>query len=136
MYAGNIRPALQVLAQAVLHWFGEMQTLPSECMIFLSPLHSLANGSFSEDQLYPYAQLAVEAYESLESAVKSDLLQRLQGLAKTLPGHISTASQQVHRGVACDGCDQAPLRGRRFKCKVCSDYDLCETCAGPSCVAS
>jgi hypothetical protein len=35
------------------------------------------------------------------------------------------ASQTVHHGVVCDGCDQSPLQGRRFKLDG-HDFDLCE----------
>jgi len=35
---------------------------------------------------------------------------------------------EVHPGVACDGCSQAPILGKRFKCLQCPDYDLCERC--------
>ena len=34
----------------------------------------------------------------------------------------------LHWGVTCDGCGQNPLRGLRFKCSVCDDYDLCRNC--------
>ena len=34
----------------------------------------------------------------------------------------------IHHGVSCDGCGVAPIRGLRFKCGSCSDYDLCRTC--------
>jgi len=34
----------------------------------------------------------------------------------------------VHDGVACDGCQQSPIAGIRFKCKVCPDFDLCAAC--------
>jgi hypothetical protein len=34
----------------------------------------------------------------------------------------------VHVGVSCDGCGQAPIKGDRFKCSVCPDYDLCSSC--------
>eukprot|EP00929_Paragymnodinium_shiwhaense_P079284 TRINITY_DN4126_c0_g1_i1.p1 TRINITY_DN4126_c0_g1~~TRINITY_DN4126_c0_g1_i1.p1 ORF type:complete len:683 (-),score=249.76 TRINITY_DN4126_c0_g1_i1:131-2179(-) len=34
----------------------------------------------------------------------------------------------VHQGVTCDGCDASPVRGPRFKCVVCADYDLCADC--------
>jgi len=36
----------------------------------------------------------------------------------------------VHEGVTCDGCQQSPITGIRFKCKVCRNYDLCSTCEG------
>jgi len=30
----------------------------------------------------------------------------------------------------CDGCDKYPLQNFRWHCKVCEDFDLCETCHG------
>jgi len=39
-----------------------------------------------------------------------------------------TDGQQTHFGVACDGCHQTPIVGQRFKCTVCPNYDLCESC--------
>lgn len=34
----------------------------------------------------------------------------------------------VHETVRCDGCSVFPIVGTRYKCSVCADYDLCETC--------
>jgi hypothetical protein len=34
----------------------------------------------------------------------------------------------IHEGIRCDGCQQYPLVGARFKCTVCPDFDLCQTC--------
>ena len=34
----------------------------------------------------------------------------------------------IHFGVACNGCGVTPILGCRYKCSVCDDYDLCETC--------
>ncbi|KAI0652399.1 hypothetical protein C8Q79DRAFT_1081591 [Trametes meyenii] len=44
-----------------------------------------------------------------------------------------TRTEHVHKGVKCDHCDKRNIKGTRFKCLECTDYDLCETCiASPS----
>jgi len=35
---------------------------------------------------------------------------------------------EVHHNVACDGCGVSPIKGIRFKCSVCPDFDLCAKC--------
>jgi len=34
----------------------------------------------------------------------------------------------IHFGVSCDGCKMNPIRGNRYKCKGCEDFDYCEPC--------
>ncbi|MCJ1245095.1 hypothetical protein MMC30_002296 [Trapelia coarctata] len=34
----------------------------------------------------------------------------------------------VHRGVSCNSCNIKPIRGIRFRCANCMDFDLCEQC--------
>lgn len=34
----------------------------------------------------------------------------------------------VHRGINCDGCQTTPIRGVRYRCANCEDFDLCENC--------
>eukprot|EP00933_Yihiella_yeosuensis_P022075 TRINITY_DN17376_c0_g1_i1.p1 TRINITY_DN17376_c0_g1~~TRINITY_DN17376_c0_g1_i1.p1 ORF type:complete len:568 (-),score=149.39 TRINITY_DN17376_c0_g1_i1:53-1756(-) len=33
-----------------------------------------------------------------------------------------------HQNVCCDGCGMTPLKGLRYKCRSCDDYDLCGSC--------
>lgn len=37
-------------------------------------------------------------------------------------------SSYVHRGCACNACGIVPIRGIRYRCANCADFDLCETC--------
>lgn len=34
----------------------------------------------------------------------------------------------VHRGITCNGCDEKPIRGVRWHCANCVDFDLCSNC--------
>lgn len=34
----------------------------------------------------------------------------------------------VHRGITCNGCDEKPIRGTRWHCANCVDFDLCSSC--------
>ncbi|GLC40238.1 hypothetical protein PLESTB_001310400 [Pleodorina starrii] len=36
--------------------------------------------------------------------------------------------RDVHYGAHCGACKQAPLLGKRFRCLICVDFDLCEGC--------
>jgi hypothetical protein len=33
-----------------------------------------------------------------------------------------------HNGVTCDSCKSTPIWGKRYKCLVCSNFDICEDC--------
>ena len=34
----------------------------------------------------------------------------------------------IHYSVTCDGCNMSPIRGIRYKCNECRDFDFCEKC--------
>ncbi|CAH6721482.1 hypothetical protein CLIB1444_06S03202 [[Candida] jaroonii] len=41
--------------------------------------------------------------------------------------HVPSVSN-IHHAIYCDCCDKGPIRGTRYKCKTCPNYDLCEDC--------
>lgn len=40
----------------------------------------------------------------------------------------SHRTSYVHRGCQCNACGIVPIRGIRYRCANCADFDLCETC--------
>ncbi len=40
----------------------------------------------------------------------------------------NTIPKTIHERVNCDGCNQSPIIGVRYKCTVCDDFDFCEIC--------
>ena len=51
---------------------------------------------------------------------------------KKKAGTPETISMDTHFGthfsITCDGCCTSPIRGFRFKCRMCENHDLCEEC--------
>jgi hypothetical protein len=41
--------------------------------------------------------------------------------------NVGDFEELVHDSVICDGCSN-PMKGFRFKCTSCHDYDLCKAC--------
>ena len=49
-------------------------------------------------------------------------------ILKTENKDIKKKKEGIHFHVSCDGCKVKPIRGNRYKCKECPDFDFCEKC--------
>ena len=65
------------------------------------------------------------------SAIDDPIQEPEQGL-KGLLYHIAETDAKrkayEHRGIHCEECGEKPIRGIRWHCLNCPDYDLCSTC--------
>jgi len=41
---------------------------------------------------------------------------------------LNVVSGVRHKTITCDACEETGLRGIRWKCTVCDEYDLCHVC--------
>ncbi|PAN07107.1 hypothetical protein PAHAL_1G311300 [Panicum hallii] len=65
------------------------------------------------------------------SAEGSSKAHRDEDISKDISNYISN----IHIGVGCDSCGAYPIRGKRYKCKDCTElvgFDLCEACYNSS----
>ncbi len=69
-----------------------------------------------------------EAGEIAGADAPAEVENDMEGLATAETDERDGNRRQVHPSVQCDGCGMHPLVGPRFKCAVCKDFDLCETC--------
>ena len=41
---------------------------------------------------------------------------------------LNVSTNPIHFGVMCDGCGMKPIKGVRYKCNTCNDFDYCDKC--------
>lgn len=60
--------------------------------------------------------------------IQQGILTELKALHETMRMRPNNSSHITHTGITCNACNAVNLRGLRYKCLFCKDFDLCETC--------
>lgn len=66
--------------------------------------------------------------EVTESGSKGSVNMKLLNLLFAIADDQSRRSSIIHRSSKCNSCQESPIRGIRYKCAQCPDFDLCESC--------
>jgi len=64
--------------------------------------------------------------------ISEDLKLPLEKDSVNIKNNEKEIPQIIHYNVSCDRCKIFPITGIRYKCYICYDYDLCETCEANS----
>ncbi|KAL6716554.1 hypothetical protein ACLMJK_006121 [Lecanora helva] len=130
----------QQLQQVVRDWTTDQEALNEEITTANS---RLINFPCNEDQVVPGIQIG-EGYGSVtdndngsehswrngaeveEGRQKSE--HNLLSLLYRIGEDKAIKDGYVHRRVTCNACNAMPIRGIRYHCANCWDYDLCEQC--------
>jgi hypothetical protein len=40
----------------------------------------------------------------------------------------TNTNKNIHKNIQCNECGKYPIKGIRYKCSICPDYDICENC--------
>jgi hypothetical protein len=57
----------------------------------------------------------------------ASMMPQFEGKNDNVPMDVKDGDE-VHHNVSCDQCGRKPIRGVRYHCSVCPDYDLCAQC--------
>jgi len=66
--------------------------------------------------------------ELISQTINQTLVQVESLLKGTKLTSLKEEEKEVHNCVRCDGCGMSPIRGIRYKCTECHNFDFCEAC--------
>ncbi|KAG0295639.1 hypothetical protein BGZ97_004772 [Linnemannia gamsii] len=112
------------------HYHSEASSSDEEVYRRRSHGHETDDDGDTSDHEYS-ALVDEDGYERLRmddmGENKHDGLQ-LMNLLYAIAEDQAVKEGHIHRGITCNNCRTVPIRGLRYKCANCQDYDLCEGC--------
>lgn len=124
--------ACPLFAESELH--SRMRLLVPTMTVTLNEyVEKFKNGAVSGLMDYLPVVLSAIAQYDWANVVDSEEFDNVWGLFSSFafPGSdVPEVKEEdaIHHHVTCDGCKMFPLKGLRYKCTTCPDYDLCASC--------
>ncbi|KAI4146235.1 MAG: hypothetical protein L6R39_003533 [Caloplaca ligustica] len=113
-------------------WNSDAETLPRDTPGDLSPtfqiLCDMTEGPSGDDETIADTESDRSNEAEGEDENKPSQDQNLMNLLYRIAEDQAKKEGFVHRGVTCNSCNAMPVRGIRYRCTNCHDYDLCEQC--------
>ncbi|KAJ3103667.1 hypothetical protein HDU97_009920 [Phlyctochytrium planicorne] len=81
-----------------------------------------------EDESYSYSDDGSEDDQEEDTAGYIEESKKLLDLLQSIAEDQAQKDGTVHRAITCNHCGISPVRGIRYKCTQCVEYDICETC--------
>ncbi|CCE80155.1 Piso0_003257 [Millerozyma farinosa CBS 7064] len=89
------------------------------------------NGLNKDRKVIDFSAVSDTLFEAISSNFKDILTDMLASGKASKMESTKPEDELVHEAVACDNCSKTefiPIKGTRYKCLVCPNYDLCSTC--------
>jgi len=76
-----------------------------------------------------------ELKDNLEKKYQEEFNQKILEISNLMLQSQSNKNKfnTIHNGIKCAKCFKNPIAGFRYKCSICSNYDLCEECEEKNC---
>lgn len=104
--------------------FGAPNEAEAELGSIPAPIPIQAPVSFEQ----PQAQPPHEWYDDIPPLPRQRTGENIVTLLFRVSEDNARRNAYVHRGCLCNGCGMLPIRGIRYRCTNCADFDLCEAC--------
>ena len=112
--------------------FQRMETDCSDALTLPTKIHQQENKFISQKSSdvveIPHQKINTEIRPFRQLPTYRGLDEFVHHFDHSLKLHVEVSVRENHTGVTCDICETKNMTGKRYKCLVCENFDICESC--------